>query len=136
MRERLTRSGKKETGEKDDLLFFGGGSGGVSFDNDFDLGAFFEFHFVAVFIFEGIFDADLAVEMVGAFNGDFRFLGLTRVLDDLLNDAWLLGFGLLLHNPASVSTTISGESRSLAPKRYPCIAGNREEKVCNGGLGI
>jgi len=76
-----------------DGLFF------VGFDDDFDFGARLQLYFFTVRVFESVFNANLAIKMVGALNGDFGFLRLARILglDDFPDGSWLLGFGTLSH---------------------------------------
>jgi len=76
-----------------DSLFF------VGFDDDFDFSARLELYFFAVRVFESVFNANFAIKMVGALNGDFGFLRLARILglDDFADGSWLLGFWSLSH---------------------------------------
>jgi len=63
----------------------------VSFDLYIDLCALFEFHLLAIFVFERVGDSNLTVEMVGAFHrnlGLFRFAALGMRTDYFFDSAW------------------------------------------------
>lgn len=69
-------------GVQDTELRFGG-------DGDVDVGAFFELHVVAILVGQGIFDAQVAIAVVGAVDSNLRFfvLAWTRRRDDLIDGA-------------------------------------------------
>ena len=62
---------------------------GVCFDCDIDLFALSEARFLPFVVCHNVVDANLLVEIIGAFNANLRLLGLVcaRRLDDLFDDA-------------------------------------------------
>jgi len=63
----------------------------IGFNGYFDLRAFFQFHLVALFVDQAIRDADLAIQMICAFEPNLRFLGLATVGMRMDNFLYLAG---------------------------------------------
>jgi hypothetical protein len=72
----------------------------LRFHGDFHLHTRFEAYLLAVFVRQRVFDAYLSIQIIGAFNGDLRFLWFVWIwgLDNLFDRCRQGGTGFFAHN--------------------------------------
>lgn len=89
----------------------------IRFSGDCELHvrAWFEAHFLALFIGQGVVDAYFSIEMIAAFNGDLRFFRLAWKwgLDNLVNRPGQDGTGFFAHSLPQSGFTASSRVAGL-----------------------
>jgi hypothetical protein len=85
-------------------------STGIGFNEDLDLGSFFQLSFVTLFIGHLVINANFSLQVVSALNVNLSFFRLARVkrLDDLLNGP------VQLLPPLLIVTSAAGNGKALS----------------------